>query len=48
MKKAINLVVEDDDLIELIRVLLDDDADGALAFLKTHFTGKARDLLEGG
>jgi hypothetical protein len=48
MKKAINLVVEDDDLIELIRVLLDDDADGALAFLKTHFKGKARDLLEGG
>jgi hypothetical protein len=48
MKKAINLVVEDDDLIELIRILLDDDADGALAFLKTHFKGKARDLLEGG
>ena len=48
MKKAINLVVEDDDLIELIRILLDDDADGALAFLKTHFKGKARDLLKGG
>jgi len=48
MKKAINLVVEDDDLIELIRILLDDDADGALSFLKTHFKGKARDLLEGG
>ena len=47
MKKAISLVVEDDDLIELIRILLDDDADGALAFLKTHFKGKARDLLEG-
>jgi hypothetical protein len=48
MKKAISLVVEDDDLIELIRILLDDDADGALVFLKTHFKGKARDLLEGG
>lgn len=48
MKKAISLVVEDSDLIELIRILLDDDADGALAFLKTHFKGKARDLLEGG
>ena len=48
MKKAISLVVEDDDLIELIRILMDDDADGALAFLKTHFKGKARDLLEGG
>lgn len=48
MKKAISLVVEDDDLIELIRILMDDDADGALAFLKAHFKGKARDLLEGG
>ncbi len=48
MKKAISLVVEDDELIELLRILLDDDAEGALAFLKTHFKGKARDLLEGG
>lgn len=32
----------------LMRILMDDDADGALAFLKTHFKGKARDLLEGG
>ncbi len=48
MKKALNLVVDDADLIELIRILMDDDADGALAFLKTHFKGKARDLLEGG
>jgi hypothetical protein len=48
MKKAISLIVEDSDLIELMRILLDDDADGALAFLKTHFKGKARDLLEGG
>ena len=48
MKKAISLVVEDDELIELMRILMDDDANGALAFLKTHFKGKARDLLEGG
>ena len=48
MKKTISLVVDDADLIELIRILMDDDADGALAFLKTHFKGKARDLLEGG
>jgi hypothetical protein len=32
----------------LIRVLLDEDAEGALAFLKLHFKGKARELLEGG
>jgi hypothetical protein len=48
MKKTISLVVEDDDLIELIRILLDDDAASALTFLKTHFKGKTRDLLEGG
>jgi hypothetical protein len=48
MKKATSLVLEDDEIIELIRILMDDDADGALAFLKTHFKGKARDLLEGG
>jgi hypothetical protein len=48
MKKAINLIVEDDEIIELIRILLDDDADGALTWLKTHFKGTARDLLESG
>lgn len=48
MKKNLSMVIEDQDLIELMRILLDDDADGALAFLKTHFKGKARDLLESG
>jgi hypothetical protein len=48
MKKGIQLILEDEDLIELLRVLLDDDAQGALAFLKQHFKGKARELLEGG
>lgn len=48
MKKNLSVVVEDEDLVELIRILMDDDAEGALAFLKKHFKGKARDLLEGG
>jgi hypothetical protein len=48
MKKAVNLVLEDEDIIELLRILIDEDRDGALAFLKTHFKGKARELLEGG
>jgi hypothetical protein len=48
MKKAMNLILEDQELIELMRILLDEDAEGALVFLKTHFHGKARDLLEGG
>jgi hypothetical protein len=47
-KKAINLVLEDQDLLELLRILLDDDAEGALNFLKDHFKGKARELLEDG
>ena len=48
MKKAVNLVLEEEEILELIRILMDDDQEEALAFLKTHFKGKARDLLEGG
>ena len=48
MNKSITLVLAEQDLIELIRILLDEDPDGALAFLKVHFKGKARELLEGG
>lgn len=48
VKKNLSVVVEDKDIIELMRILMDDDAEGALAFLKKHFKGKARDLLEGG
>lgn len=48
MKRAINLTLEDEAIIELMRILIDEDAEGALAFLKNHFKGKARDLLEGG
>lgn len=48
MKKALSIVLEDQDIIELMRILMDDDAEGALAFLKQHFKGKARELLEGG
>ena len=48
MKKVLHLVLEDEDILELMRILMDDDAPGALAFLKQHVKGKARDLLEGG
>ncbi len=48
MKKSIHVILEDPDVIELMRVLLDDDAEGALTFLHTHYKGKARELLEGG
>jgi hypothetical protein len=48
MKKSIQVTLEDPDIIELMRILLDDDAEGALTFLRTHYKGKARELLEGG
>ena len=48
IKKALTVVLEDKDIIELMRILMDSDAEGALEFLQEHFKGKARDLLEGG
>ncbi len=48
MKKAMNLVMEEQEVIELMRILMDEDAEAVLAFLKRHFKGKARELLEGG
>ena len=48
MKKALQLNLEEKDIIELMRIMLDEDTEGALTFLKDHFKGKARDLLEGG
>ena len=48
MKKSLSVILDDQDLLELMRILMDDDPEGALAFLKQHFKGKARDLLEGG
>jgi hypothetical protein len=48
MKKGLHLILEDKDILELMRIMIDDDTDGALTFLKEHFKGKARDLLEGG
>ncbi|GAB4473459.1 MAG: hypothetical protein Kow00124_12470 [Anaerolineae bacterium] len=48
MKKGLQIYLEDEELLELLRILIDEDAEAALEFLKTHFKGKARDLLEGG
>jgi len=48
MKKGFHLILEDQQIVELIRILLDNDAEDALTFLKLHFKGKARELLEGG
>ncbi|GAB4414696.1 MAG: hypothetical protein Kow00106_09890 [Anaerolineae bacterium] len=48
MKKAITLVLEEEDLIELLRILMDEDAEGALVFIRQHLKGKMREALEGG
>ena len=48
MKKSLTLILTDEEILELMRVLLDGDAEGALEFLHLHFKGKARELLEGG
>ncbi len=48
MKKAVNLVLEDSDIIELMRILMDEDAEAALSFLKQHLKGKLHETLEGG
>lgn len=47
-KKALSLILEDVEVIELARSLMDDDAEDALAFLKKQPRGKTKDLLEGG
>ena len=49
MKKSLTLALDDDELIELLQILTDDDAEAALAFLKRHCKReKVRQLLEGG
>ena len=48
MKKGVHIALDDEEIIELMRILMDDDAEAALEFLKKHFKGKARELLEGG
>ena len=48
MKKGLTLTLEDAELIDLCRILIDKDAEGALEFLQSHLKGKAHDLLEGG
>jgi hypothetical protein len=48
MKKTITLALDDAELIELLRILMDKDAEGALAFLQQHVRGKVQGALEGG
>jgi len=47
MKRSIFLTLSDEELIELERIILDEDKEEALRFLQKHFTGKARATLDG-
>ncbi len=46
MKNVLTIPLEDEDIIELYRILMDKDAEGALEFLRTHVKSQARDLLD--
>ena len=48
MKKVLQASLDDKDIIELMRILMDEDTEGALLFMQEHFKGNARKLLEGG
>lgn len=47
MKKSILLTLSDQELIELQRIIFDEDKEEALRFLQKHFRDKARATLEG-
>ena len=47
MKKSITLTLSDEELMELQRILLDEDREAALRFLKTHLDKQAKAALSG-
>jgi hypothetical protein len=47
MKKSITLTMSDEELMELERILLDDDGAKALRFLKIHLDKQVKSLLTG-
>lgn len=48
MKKTITIALDESQLIELMRIVMDEDAEAALVFLQQHLKRKAREALEGG
>jgi len=46
-KKSVVLTLTDKELMELVRIITDDDSAGALKFLKKHVGRKAWAVLEG-
>jgi hypothetical protein len=48
MKKGLTLVLSDEELVDLCRILMDQDEAGELAFLDQHLKKQVRRVLEGG
>lgn len=47
MKKSITLVINDEELTELQRILLDEDKEAALRFLKTYLDKQVKAIVTG-
>jgi hypothetical protein len=47
MKKSITLTLSDEALMELQRILLDEDNKAALQFLKTHLDKQVKAVISG-
>lgn len=48
MRKGITLILDEQELQELYRILLDEDSEAALAFLRKHTRHQVLEALEGG
>ncbi len=48
MKKALVVPLTDEELLDLCRVIIDRDAEGALEFVNRHLRKKVEQVLEGG
>lgn len=47
MKRTLILALTDEEMLELQRILLDEDRENALRFLKKHLSDKVKGILEG-
>ena len=45
---ALTIIVTDEQLQDLYRIMIDGDESGALAFLLSHLRGMVRETMEGG
>ncbi len=48
MKKALVVPLTDEELLDLCRIILDEDPEGALRFVKKHLKRPVNQALEGG